>query len=157
MAKKFIKASLIAVTLVLSHGIAYRVGATLARDRGPQSAPMAEPASTLSWLTPRAAPSPLPAGDRCSILRAQLADARAENESLNARLDDNNRMWRSVLLGPDAADRSGDDDDEDDAKDTGSEPLSAGWLNGAPTPPHPLCTARCDLIQKWASCGSPPS
>lgn len=158
MPNKLIKASMIAATLVLSHGIAYRIGAALAREHAPQSKPAIEPVSALPWLAPRAASVSLHAGDRCASVNARLEETQAENQDLTERLDENNRMWRSVLLGPDAADRSGNDSDDDDAKDANTEPQSGGWLNGTPpTPPHPLCMARCDLIQKWARCGSPPS
>ncbi len=154
---KLVKVLVMAATLIVSHGLAYRIGATVAHERAPQSKPARERTAAPSSLTSRTATSPLPAGDRCSTLRAQLADAQAENESLNARFDDSNRVWRSIFLGPDAADRS-DDDEDGGGKTDNTDPATVAANAATPVQdPPPMCVARCDRIQKWASCGSPPS
>jgi len=157
MLKIPVKTSLIIATLVLSHGIAYHMGASLAHERGTQSKPASEPGAALSWLTPRAASGSLSVSDHCSALRTELAEAQSENESLNARFDDSNRIWRSIFLGPDAAIRS-DDDEDSRGKTDNTDPVTVAA--NAATPPQdspPMCVARCDRIQKWTSCGSPPS
>ena len=150
MTVKPIHLSMMLLALVASHVTAYRAGAALSRLAMAEQARSSAIAASRdpAWVPATSAP---PNTNSCSALRTQLDEAQAENKDLTARLDQNNALWRSVLLGPDAANRS-DDDDDDDAKQADSPPQTGGWLNGPPTPVHPLCMARCDLIQKWSSC-----